>query len=129
MEGYLRQFARFAGGRGETHVVTSTAITWAALAPSEAQRAYRLHTVRRFARFMHAEDPRHELPPADVFRGRRPRPTPYIFREDELQQLLVSAGRLGPVGSLRPQTYQTLFGLLAVTGMRVSEAQTSSSRM
>jgi integrase/recombinase XerD len=123
IEGYLRQFARFADARGETHVVTSTAIAWASLAPSEAQRAYRLHTVRRFARFMHAEDPRHELPPAEVFRGRRQRPTPYIFREDELQQLLVSASQLDPVGSLRPQTYQTLFGLLAVTGMRVSEAR------
>jgi integrase len=123
IEGYLRQFARFASGRGETHVVTHTAIAWATLAPSEAQRAYRLQTVRRFARFMHAEDPRHDVPPADVFRGRRQRPTPYIFSEEELQQLLGAAGHLGPVGSLRPQTYQTLFGLLAVTGMRVSEAR------
>ena len=40
IEGYLRQFARFAGGRGETYVVTRTAIAWATLAPSEAQRAY-----------------------------------------------------------------------------------------
>jgi len=123
IEGYLRQFARFAGGRGETHVVTRTAIAWATLAPSEAQRAYRLQTVRRFARFMHAEDARHEVPPADVFRGRRQRPTPYIFCEEELQQLLVAAGRLGPPGSLRPQTYQTFFGLLAAPGMRVSEAR------
>jgi integrase len=123
LEGYLRQFARFADGRGETHVVTRTAIAWATLAPSEAQRAYRLQTVRRFARFMHAEAPRHDVPPADVFRGRRQRPTPYIFCAEELQQLLLAAGRLGPPGSLRPHTYQTLFGLLAVTGMRVSEAQ------
>jgi integrase len=72
---------------------------------------------------MHAEDPRHEVPPADVFRGRRQRPTPYIFCEEELQQLLGAAGRLGPPDSLRPCTYQTLFGLLAVTGMRVAEAR------
>jgi hypothetical protein len=45
IERYLRQFARFAGGRGETHVVTHTAIAWATLAPSEAQRAYRLQAV------------------------------------------------------------------------------------
>jgi integrase/recombinase XerD len=123
IEGYLRQFARFAGGRGETHVVTSTAIAWATLSPSEPQRHYRLQTVRRFARFMHAENPRHEVPPAGVFHGKRQRPTPYIFREEELQQLLVHASRLGPPGSLRPQTYSTLFGLLAVTGMRSSEAR------
>ena len=48
---------------------------------------------------------------------------PYIFSENEIEQLLSAASRLGPPGSLRPQTYSTLFGLLAVTGMRVSEAR------
>jgi integrase/recombinase XerD len=122
IEGHLRHFARFATARGDTHVVVSTAIAWATLAPSEAQRHYRLQTVVRLARFLAAEDPRHEIPPAGVFRGSRPRPTPYIFSDGEIQQLLVHARRLGPPGSLRPQTYSTLFGLLAVTGMRVAEA-------
>jgi integrase/recombinase XerD len=123
IEGYLRHFARFATARGETSVVATTAIAWATLAPSEAQRAYRLQTVIRFARFLHAEDPRHEIPPVGVFRGRRPRPTPYIFSDEDIQQLLRHAARLGPSGSLRPHTYTTLFGLLAVTGMRVAEAR------
>ena len=79
-EYYLRDFTRFAVARGDTHVVAQTAIAWAAQAMSEAQRHNRLMTLRRFARFMHAEDPRHELPPDDVFCGRRQRPTPYIFR-------------------------------------------------
>lgn len=122
IEGHLRQFARFATARGDTHVRAITAIDWATLAPSEAQRHYRLQTVVRLARFMAAEDPRHEIPPAHVFRGSRPRPTPYIFSDEEIRQLLVYAGRLGPPASLRPQTYRTLFGLLAVTGMRVAEA-------
>jgi integrase/recombinase XerD len=123
IEGYLRHFARFATARGETSVVATTAIAWATLAPSEAQRAYRLQTVIRFARFLHAEDPRHEIPPVGVFRGRRPRPTPYIFSDEDIQRLLQYASRLGPPGSLRPHTYSTLFGLLAVTGMRVAEAR------
>jgi integrase/recombinase XerD len=123
IEGYLRHFARFATARGETHVVATTAMAWATLAPSEAQRAYRLQTVIRFARFMHAEDPRHEIPPVGVFRGRRQRPTPHIFSDEAIQQLLRHASRLGPPGSLRPHTYSTLFGLLAVTGMRVTEAR------
>ena len=122
IERYLRHFAHFATACGETHVVATTAIAWATLAPSEAQRHYRLQTVVRFARFMAAEDPRHEIPPARVFRSRRPRPTPYIFTDDEISQLVESARALGPPGSLRPQTYSTLFGLLAVTGMRVAEA-------
>src|SRR2546428_11621734 len=33
------------------------------------------------------------------------------------------AQRLGPPGSLRPQPYRTLFGLLAATGMRPLEAR------
>jgi integrase/recombinase XerD len=121
--GYLRNFAQFATARGDTHVVATTAIDWASLTTSEAQRHNRLQTVIRFARFISAEDPRHAIPPEGLFCGRRQRPMPYIFSEDEIQQLLGVASRLGPPGSLRPQTYSTLFGLLAVTGMRVSEAR------
>ena len=123
IEGYLRAFARFATAHGDTHVVVRTAIDWATLAPSEAQRHYRLQTVVRFACFMAAEDSRHAIPPTDVFRGRRPRPTPYIFSDEEIGLLVGHARRLRPPGSLRPQTYSTLFGLLAVTGMRVAEAR------
>jgi integrase len=122
-EGYLRNFVRFATARGDTHVVATTAIDWASLTKPEAQRHYRLQTVIRFARFMSAEDSRHEIPPNDIFCGRRQRPIPYIFSDDEIEQLMSAASRLGPPGSLRPHTYSTLFGLLAVTGMRPSEAR------
>lgn len=121
--GYLRHFARFATARGDTHVVATTTVDWASIATSEAQRHNRLQTVMRFARFMAAEDPRHEMPPEGMFCGRRQRPMPYIFSDDEVQQLLGTASCLRPPGSLRPHTYSTLFGLLAVTGMRVSEAR------
>ena len=70
-ESYLRSFARFATACGQTHVVTQTVIDWATTAASEAQRHNRLMAVLRFARFMHAEDPRHELPPEHLFCGRR----------------------------------------------------------
>jgi integrase/recombinase XerD len=122
-EGYLRNFARFARARGDTHIVTATAVEWASITTSEAQRHNRLHTIIRFARFMAAEDSRHEIPPEGLFWGKRQRPMPYIFSDDEIAQLLDAASRLGPPGTLRPQTYSTLFGLLAVTGMRVSEAR------
>ena len=61
---------------------------WATTAASAAQRHNRLMTVLRFARFMHAEDSRHELPPEGVFCGRRQRPTPYIFSEEEIQRVV-----------------------------------------
>jgi integrase/recombinase XerD len=122
-EGYLRHFARFAMARGQTHIVAGTAVDWASLATAEAQRHHRLQTVLRFAHFMAAEDPCHEIPPAGLFSGRRQRPLPYLFSDEEIQQLMGAASRLGPPGSLRPHTYSTLFGLLAVTGMRVAEAR------
>lgn len=128
IETYLHNFARFATERGDTHVVTETVIEWASIVSSEAQRHNRLMTVLRFARFTHAEDPRHELPPANLFCGRRQRPTPYIFSEQEIQRIVTCAQKLGPSNSLRPYTYSTLFGLLATTGMRSSEARSLQLR-
>jgi integrase len=120
----LRSYAQFASDRGDTHVRTHRALEWAALAPSPRQRGTRLRVVIAFARHALAEDAGHDLPPNGVFTrsGGRPRRSPYIYRVDEIQDLLNAAAKLGPAGSLRPRTYYTLFGLLACTGLRVSEA-------
>jgi integrase/recombinase XerD len=118
----LRHFARFAAERSQNHVCQQTAIDWAAQAPSPCQRENRLATVRVFARYARAEDPRHELIPRQVFARGRCRSFPYIFSPGELRQFLAATAHLRPRGSLRPQTYYTLFGLLAVTGLRISEA-------
>ncbi len=120
---YLRHFAEFAGMRGDTHVTAQTAIDWAATTASESERHERLMVVIRFARFMQAENSCHEIPPDNVFCQRRQRRTPYIFSDQELQQLVFHARQLGPADALRPHTYSTLFGLLAATGLRVSEAR------
>jgi integrase len=72
---------------------------------------------------MQAEDIRYEVPSADaVGRVTFQRRTPYIYRSSEISALLEAAAQLKPAGSIRPVTYATLFGLLAVTGMRISEA-------
>jgi integrase/recombinase XerD len=119
---YLNSFAQFATAQGDTHVVTQTAIAWARQARSEPQRATRLKIVIRFARFSRTTDPRHELPPLDVFNPQRQRPIPYLFSDGEVQALMTHAAQLGPAGSLRPHVYRTLIGLLAATGLRISEA-------
>jgi integrase len=120
--GLLRHFARFAAERSQTHVCRQTAIDWAAQAPSPYQRENRLSMVRVFARYARAEDSRHDLIPRQVFPSGRHRTFPYIFSPPELRQFLAATARLRPRGSLRPHTYYTLFGLLAVTGLRISEA-------
>jgi len=118
----LHNFASFAAQRGENRIRTRTAIEWAGQAPSEGQRANRLGTLRVFARFARAEDAGHEVPSERVFTARRVRYRPFIFTPDQLHELLVRASKLPPAGSIRPWTFTTLFSLLAVTGLRISEA-------
>ena len=121
-EGFLRCYARFAAERGEVHVCAQTALDWAALAPSASQRGRRLEAVAIFAQHAQAEDRQHEAPPREVFRRQRLLYRPFIFTENQIRQLLEQAALLPPAGSLRPWTYCTLFSLLAITGLRISEA-------
>jgi integrase/recombinase XerD len=118
----LHSFARFAAARGETHVRTTTAIDWASRTVSVAQRDARLKAVCRFARYMSAEDSRHELPPSRHFGYRKTRPLPHIYSREQILRLIDAALKLGPRDSLCRQTYPTLIGLLAATGLRISEA-------
>lgn len=121
-EVHLRNFVKFATGRGESFVRTQTALDWAALAPSASQRGHRLDIVRIFGRYARVEDSRHEVPPSGVFSSRRPPYRPFIFTAEQIRRVLEYTATLPPVGSLRPWTYCTLFSLLAITGMRISEA-------
>jgi len=122
-ERLLRSFVRAAVAVHDTHILSSTAIRWAGLSSSEAERNRRLRTVCLFARFMHAEDSRHEIPPDNVYCGQRPRVAPYIFTDEELRQISREAQRRGRPGSLLPYTFDTFFSLIAATGMRPSEAR------
>jgi integrase len=117
----LQSFAAFSDARGKHHVYSETAIEWAGLARSVHQRARRLGEVIRFARYVRAEDPCHELPPPVFGSEKRPRPIPCIFSPDDIQRLVQAASESG-YRTLRRQTYSTLFALLACTGLRVSEA-------
>lgn len=121
-EGLLRSYGRFAAASGQMHVRRQTAIDWAAQAPSAGQRERRLGVVRRFADHARAEDSEHDVVPQRVFDGRRRRRFPVLLSPGELRQLLDATSRLRPKDSLRPQTYCMFFGLLACSGLRVSEA-------
>ena len=122
---HLRAFARFAAGRGETHVRTASVLAWIeTVARTPGARARRLTDLILLARFLYAEDPRHEVPRADLTPNRKTRPIPYIYTPDEIARILDAAGQLRhqKPNPLRRQLYVTLFGLIAATGMRVSEA-------
>jgi integrase len=119
----LSNFIRFAEAHDDQHVYSHRVLEWAISAPSPHQRRNRLLTVRRFALAMHAEDPRHQVPPAEAFgAGLFERKAPHLYSEDDIARLMHAAALLQPAGSIRPLMYETLFGLLAATGMRIAEA-------
>lgn len=95
---------------------------WVALTPSARRRRILLRTVRRFALTLKAEDPRHEVPAANALgRVTFQRSSPHIYTTDELTRLM-RAAEMPIVPSIAPVTYVALFGLLAATGLRISEA-------
>jgi integrase len=119
----LRGFVAFAERCGDTHVKSTRVLAWAAEAPSPEQRRNRLHTARRFALAIQAEDRRHQVPAADALgQPRVRRRAPYIYKPHDIVRLLRAAAALESAGSIRPIMYTTLFGLLAATGMRIAEA-------
>jgi len=84
--------------------------------------ARRLARLRHFVRYLKQFEPGTEVPDESIFGPEPGRVAPHIYREEEIVELLAAACKLGPRGSLRPVTFETLFGLMASTGLRVSEA-------
>jgi integrase len=84
--------------------------------------ARRLKQLRPFTRWLQQFEPRTEVPDDAIF-GRLPeRQAPHIYSEDEIVKLLEAARRLGPHPGLRGMIFETLFGLITCTGLRISEA-------
>jgi integrase/recombinase XerD len=120
----LEKFVSFLENQGATYVTTDLAVQWATR-PREASSAYhatRLAHVRCFAAWRKATDPRTQVPPSGLLPFRHRRKEPFIYSDGQVRDLLIAARALLSSGKLRGLTYATLFGLLAVTGMRVSEA-------
>ena len=82
----------------------------------------RLGKLRSFVRYLKQFEPDTEVPDESIFGPEPGRVAPHIYHEEEIVELLAAARQLGPHGSLRPMTFETLFGLMASTGLRVSEA-------
>jgi integrase len=85
--------------------------------------ARRLKALRPFTRWLRQFEPCTEVPDESVFGPVPGRVTPHIYRETEIVDLLAAARALNPRGGLRAATFETLFGLIASTGLRVSEAR------
>lgn len=120
-EKLLGQFITYLEHVGAGTVTTAHALAWATLPGGDAWwHAQRLSMVRGFAAHLRTTDPAAEVPPADLIPARPPRATPYLYSAGDITALIAAAQSLR--SPLRAATYQTLIGLLTVTGMRVGEA-------
>lgn len=118
----LQKFALFATARGEQHLKVATALEWAAQAPTPHARHIRCRDLRRFARFAHAEDPLHQRIVGDPLPHRSRRPLPHIYSADEIARIVVAARSIREKFPMKRQVIATMIGLVAATGLRISEA-------
>src|ERR1035437_9020804 len=120
----LPKFVAFLDRRGIQSITAKLAVQWAAEPQTAKQgyRAQRLSMVRGLAKYLSGIDPRTEIPPPGVlpYGGNRRR-KPHIYTEDEIRRLLKGTRATNLARQIRAKTFATLFGLLAVTGMRLSE--------
>lgn len=118
----LDDFVTFCERAGTSTLTTDAALAWATL-PANGDGgwwAQRLGAVRGFAAYLQALDPATEVPPAGLLPGRSSRAAPYLYSDADIAGLMAAARDLA--SPLRASTYETLVGLLAVTGMRIGEA-------
>lgn len=122
-EKLLRQFLTFLATVGAERVSADQALAWACQSTGAERSNWpsqRLGVVRGFARYLQSIGVDAEVPPQDLLPWRPQRASPYLYTDQEIRSLIAAARHLR--SPLRVATYQTLIGLLAVTGMRVGEA-------
>jgi integrase len=121
-ERFLNQFLDYLEKNQASTVTAENALAWAK-APAGADPRWhgaRLSAVRGFAVWAQAFDTDIQVPPTGLLPMRTTRATPYLYSEDQICALMSAAARLVP--RMKAATFQTLIGLLAVTGMRAGEA-------
>ena len=120
----LPRFVAYLDAAGAETVTVELAVAWATAPPDGAPPstvwARRMTVARSFARHLSALDPRTGVPPASLFPSGNHRAVPYLYSAAEVAALMAAARRLPT--PLRAATFETLIGLLSVTGMRIGEA-------
>ena len=121
-ERLLLPFVAFAQQHQDEFLRNERILQWAGSAPSTASAQRTLTLLRNFAMWLHAEDPRHEIPDRHALgRTRRKRPRPYLLMPEQIRLVMDAALNLPPADSITPYTVRTMIGLAATTGLRRSE--------
>ena len=120
----LRELVSFLESKGSPRITTKLALEFATQRKQQkpVTWALQLCIVRGFALYRAGTDPTTEIPPQGVLPFRAKRATPYLYTQQEIRRLLSAALNLVTPHKLQPRTYYCLFGLLAVSGMRLGEA-------
>ncbi len=119
----LTDFATYAEYRGDRFMRSSTVFDWLSQTSSLQQKHRNLGYLCNLASVLHASDERHEIPDRRVFgKITSLRPTPCLLSLAQIRQIMDAALELGPAGSITPLTFHYIFGLIASTGLRNSEA-------
>jgi integrase/recombinase XerD len=118
----LEQFIAYLDDHNLHTVTAENAVNWATLPAVASPRwhARRLSMARRFAEYLAARDSSVQVPPTGLIRGGRSRATPYLYADADFAAMVQAATTLRT--RLLTITYQTLIGLLRVTGLRIGEA-------
>lgn len=121
----LRDFVKYVIAlHDDGPIRAQVAVNWARTASAScgaAGQACRLSAARGFLAHLRASIPETEVPAKGLVASARRR-LPYIFSQEQIVKLLYFASTIGPRGSLRPHTYETIIGLMASTGLRIGEA-------
>ena len=120
-ERLLGQFQAYFEQVGATHLTNEIAVAWAT-SPAVASAGWwnqRLGVLRGFAKWSQPFDPDTEVPPTDLLPGRFRRAVPYLYSDAEVTAMMIAARSLPH--PLQQRTYETLTGLLSVSGARIGE--------
>ena len=117
----LARFVAYMEQQGATIITTRLALDWATSEARPPTWPERLSAVRTFARHLSSTEPRTQIPPTDMLAARQRR-TPHIYTDQEIGSLLDAMLAVRSAKGLHRWTYYCIFGLLAVTGLRIGEA-------
>lgn len=120
----LRGFTGFADQNGADHITVDLFLRWKKDFGRASNNTWsaRLGMVRVFARWLQGHDERTEVPPPGLIAGKLRRGKPHIYSEVEVTRIIDRAAKLPSRYGIRGWTCSTLFGLIAITGLRISEA-------
>jgi len=123
-ERILKRFVSFLESKNEKHITAGLFLEWKQVfgIASQSTWARRLGIIRLFASWLYSLDKHHEIPPQSLITSHCRRKQPFIYTDDQISSIVETASLLPSSNGIRSITYPAFYGLVSVTGLRISEA-------